>query len=49
MSWQRERVEEQRGSIKELDMAITKIHNLLEEILGVSVVSRCHYTGAGRQ
>jgi hypothetical protein len=34
MSWQRDRVEEQGGSIEELDIAITKTHNLLEEILG---------------
>lgn len=35
MSWQRERVEEVSGSIRELDAAITKIHNLLEQLLGV--------------
>jgi hypothetical protein len=35
MSWQRDRVEKQGGNIEELDMAITKTHNLLEEILGV--------------
>jgi hypothetical protein len=35
MSWQRERVAEQGSSIEELEIAITKTHNLLEEILGV--------------
>jgi hypothetical protein len=35
MSWQRERVDEQGGNIEELDMAINRTHNLLEEILGV--------------
>jgi hypothetical protein len=35
MSWQRERVAEQGGSIEELEVAITKTHNLVEEILGV--------------
>ena len=35
MSWQRERVKEVSGSTKELDAAITKIHNLLEKLLGV--------------
>jgi hypothetical protein len=35
MSWQRERVAEKGGNIEELDISITKIHNLLEEILGV--------------
>ena len=35
MSWQDERVEEQGGSIKDLEIARTKSLNLLEEILGV--------------
>lgn len=35
MSWQRPRVEEEGGIIEELDSAITKTENLLEEILGV--------------
>lgn len=35
MSWQRARVAEQGVSIDELDIATTKIHNLLEKILGV--------------
>ena len=35
MSWQRERVEEQDGNIKGLDVATNKATSLLEEILGV--------------
>jgi hypothetical protein len=35
MSWQRERVQRRGGSVDELEMAITKIQNRLEELLGV--------------
>ena len=35
MSWQRERVEENGGQVDELEVAITKIQNLVEELLGV--------------
>ena len=35
MNWQRDRVQEQGGSVTDLDAAINRVEGMLEEILGV--------------